>query len=336
MNRMRTSDDPDTQRKAFEASWRMAAKAIALQRIDGLKVRCPSCRKLGYAVSKWVQGIRVKPLYVVHTNGDGYFKPCALDDGQAKCVRDAVGLTSRDVLKILRMGRPFVLFSGGSDSLCLLQYVLKLSAKTGIEVTALHADTTAGLPQVERYVKSVCKKLGVRLVVVRPPRDYFELAKRWGIPGVRARWCCETLKIAPIRRYLATIEGPKVVLDGIRAAESNLRATYVPVWYHPSFRCISASPIFYWSDKKVDSRVRESGLPLSPSYAMGTSGECWCGAYKCRADFEGLLRVSPEIFDKLVKVEDAQKGRFTFLFEDGKRVPLRAVKKAVAAKRSNP
>ena len=139
---------------------------------------------------------------------------------------------------------------------------------------------------------------------------------------MRSRWCCETLKIAPMRRFLATVDGPKVIYDGIRAAESPARAKYVPIWFHPAFRCISVSPVFGWPDGKVTSYVRRAGLPPNPTGEIGTSGECWCGAYKCRADFEALLDIHPDIFDKLVGVEEAQRGKYTFLYENGARVPL--------------
>jgi 3'-phosphoadenosine 5'-phosphosulfate sulfotransferase (PAPS reductase)/FAD synthetase len=125
-----------------------------------------------------------------------------------------------------------------------------------------------------------------------------------------------------MRRFLQGVEGPKVVFDGIRAAESRLRATYVPVWYHPSFRCISASPLFGWSNEKVVRFIEDGGLPLSPVAGIGTSGECWCGAYKGKADFEALLKIHPEIFNKLVTVEKAQRGKYTFIYEDGERIPL--------------
>jgi hypothetical protein len=36
--------------------------------------------------------------------------------------------------------------------------------------------------------------------------------------------------------------------------------------------------------------------------------------------------VHPEIFDRLVDVEKAQKGRYTFLYENGKRVPLKSLR----------
>jgi 3'-phosphoadenosine 5'-phosphosulfate sulfotransferase (PAPS reductase)/FAD synthetase len=324
---VRAKNKEKRKNNGYDAAWEDVAKIIAAKNLQGLRVYCSKCHRSGTLTSKWIKGTPIKPLYISHTNGNGYFKACQLDQEQAKSVRKKINIGRDDVLKLLRMGKGFMLFSGGKDSLCLLEYMRRLADYTGKKITALHVDTTAGFPEVEQYVAKVCKKLNVPLVTLRPHRDYFETAKRWGIPGVRSRWCCNTLKVAPLRRFLATIEGPKVIFDGIRAAESNIRATYVPVWFHPAFRCISVSPIFGWSDDKVKNYIRRYNLPKSPADELNTSAECWCGAYKCRADFEALLEIHPEIFDKLVDVEKAQRGKYTFIFENGKRIPLATLKK---------
>ncbi len=318
---------------AYDSAWQVASKAIAERGLAGLQIRCPACHRRGTVVSKWIPKIPVKPLYVVHANGNGHFKACALLGEEADAARKKVRISYDDVTKAMRLGKPFVLFSGGRDSVCTLEYLRRIANSLGKELTAIHADTTAGFPEVEKYVKTICKKLKVPLVTVRPHRDFFDLAKKWGIPGVRSRWCCSTLKIAPIKKYLATVEGPKVVFDGIRAAESFLRAKYVPVWFHPTFRCISVSPIFGWSDQKIDRYFEQRNLPQNPTAKLGSSGECWCGAYKSRRDFEDLLRLHPEIFDKLMAVEKAQRGTYTFVYEKGTQVPLKTVK-AQARKRN--
>lgn len=68
--------------------------------------------------------------------------------------------------------------------------------------------------------------------------------------------------------------------------------------------------------------IRRQNLPESPAVRLNTSAECWCGAYQGREDFEALLSMHPEIFDKLLAVEKAQRGKYTFLFENGQRIPL--------------
>jgi 3'-phosphoadenosine 5'-phosphosulfate sulfotransferase (PAPS reductase)/FAD synthetase len=307
---------------SFDEAWAEAATLVASKGLRGLTVKCPACHRKGTAFSKWVRGVREKPLYVCHINRGGCLDACQLTREDAASVKKDLSILGEDVVKLIRLGRPFALFSGGKDSLCLVARMRKLAKAAGRDLTAVHAETTAGFPEVETYVQTVCKQLGVPLTVVHPHRDFFETAKRWGIPSPRSRWCCETLKVAPMRRYLQTIDGTKVIFDGIRAAESTGRAKYTPVWYHPTFRCISVSPIFYWSDQQINQYIRRENLPESPAVRLNTSAECWCGAYQGKDDFESLLSMHPEIFDKLLEVENAQKGKYTFLFEKGQRIPL--------------
>jgi hypothetical protein len=62
------------------------------------------------------------------------------------------------------------------------------------------------------------------------------------------------------------------------------------------------------------------------------SAECWCGAYQGREDFEALLGIHPGTFDKLVDVERAQRGKYTFVFENGKQVPLVQIRAQATAR----
>jgi 3'-phosphoadenosine 5'-phosphosulfate sulfotransferase (PAPS reductase)/FAD synthetase len=318
---------PVVRSTAFEKAWLAAAREVAAKNLHGLTAKCPVCGRLGLAFSKWIKGAIQKPLYLCHPQNSEIMDTCELDQHQARQVKDCISIKRDDVRKLLRIGTPFVLFSGGKDSLCLLEYMRRIAGAGGKKIIAIHADTTAGFPEVEVYVRRVCRDLGVKLHVVHPERDFFETAKRWGIPSPRSRWCCETLKVAPIRRFLGGIAGPRVIFDGIRAAESSMRSTYTPVWYHPAFRCLSVSPIFYWSDAKIASYISRLGLPQSPVAELNMSGECWCGAYKGRHDFEALLEVHPEIFDRLVEVERAQKGDYTFIYDRGHQVPLEVIRR---------
>jgi len=319
--------NPDGMRsRGYDAAWWQAATRVASVSLSGLTIACPACHHEGVLFSKWQRGSGEKPLFVIHRNGGTSSEVCPVAAEDTLRARSQVRISAGDVRRAFRLGKPVVLFSGGRDSLCTLEYLRVLYRGQSDGLTALHINTTAGFPEVEEYVERVCEILGVRLVTVRPDRDFFDTAKRWGIPGVRSRWCCKTLKVMPATKYLRQLDGPVVVYDGIRAAESPVRAKYTPIWYHPSFRCLSISPIFSWTDAKVDDYIRLRGLPQSPVRDLGCSAECWCGAYKKRSDFEKLLQVHPEIFDRLVDVEKAQKGRYTFLYENGERVPLKSLR----------
>jgi len=62
--------------KGFDAAWEDAARVVAGKNLRGLQVYCPKCHRSGTLTSKWVKKTPVKPVYICHTNGSGYFKAC--------------------------------------------------------------------------------------------------------------------------------------------------------------------------------------------------------------------------------------------------------------------
>ncbi len=302
--------------------WAQIKEAFGGISLEGLKLRCPRCKENGLVVTRWIKGPQLKPIYIFHIKYGKVRKVCELSEEQTQEIRGKISLLESDIKKLLETKRSFVLFSGGKDSLATLVYLKEIAEKAHSDLTALYVDTTAGLPENTRYVRKVCKYLEINLKVVKPKTDYFTLAKEWGIPSFGYRWCCRELKIKPIEEYLDSIKEPKVVFDGIRAAESNVRKQYIPIWYHPSFKCLSVSPIFYWSDQEVVSLINSNGLPKTLLHSLGTSTECWCGAYKTEADFRKLYELNRDMFYKLAKVEKENKNRYTFLYKNGEKIPL--------------
>ena len=302
--------------------WSPIEESFAGISLKGLKVTCPQCNEKGLVTTRWVKGPALKPIYILHIKWRKTRRVCELTEEQSKSIRGEVSIFESDIKNLLESRRSFVLFSGGKDSIATLAYLKGIAKKGKGDLTAIHVNTTAGLSANTKYVKKVCKYLGVNLEIVRPKIDYFTLVKEWGIPSFKYRWCCRELKIKPIGEYLNKIKEPKVVFDGIRAAESNVRKKYIPIWYHPSFKCLSVSPIFYWSNERVISYVNSDGIPKTFLHSLGTSTECWCGAYKTKTDFEKLYELDRDMFFKLVGVEEESKSGFTFIYEKGQKIPL--------------
>jgi len=316
--------------------WKPIAEALDSLGLRSLRIVCPRCGERGLLISRWIKGPRSKPLYVIHVQRGKIKGVCELSDEQSSKVRGQVPVYESDIRKLLRSRRPFVLFSGGKDSLATSAYLRALARGSSHPITAIYVDTTAGIPQNMRYVRRVSKYLGLRLKIVRPKIDYFTLARDWGIPSFRYRWCCRELKIKPIQQYLATIKEPKVVFDGIRAAESYIRRQYIPIWYHPSFHCLSVSPIFHWSDRRVVSFINRDGIPKTLLHSMGTSTECWCGAYKTESDFRRLYDLDRNLFYKLAGLEQQSKTTYTFLYKKGEKISLRDLEKDILRERNSP
>lgn len=305
-----------------EERWQRTMQELLEMELSGLQIQCPKCGRNGVPSPKWEQGPATKPVYVFHRNGTDKPDMCELDRDEASAFQGNTQLGDEDLGILLSHSAPYVLFSGGKDSLCLLHYLATQAFRIGVQVTALHVNTTAGFPEVTEYVEKTCAALNIPLHVLSPRQDFFTLAKKWGIPSHNSRWCCRELKIRPVMDFLAEVDGPKIVFDGIRWAESWLRAKYLPVWFHPAFSCLCASPILHWSDDDIESYIRQQELPRNPCAELGTSAECWCGAYKTRTDLEQLYLSHPEIFHKLMEVESANRHGFTFVYEDGRRIPL--------------
>lgn len=309
--------------------WVPIEEAFAGISLRGLKVICPKCKELGLVVTRWIKGPTLKPIYILHVKRNKVRKVCELNQEQSNNLREKVSMLESDIKRLLENRKAFVLFSGGKDSLATLVYLKDIAKNVKSKLTAIYVDTTAGLPENTKYVRKVCRYLEISLKVVRPKVDYFTLVKDWGIPSFGYRWCCRELKIKPIKEYLDTIKEPKVLFDGIRAVESNIRKQYIPIWYHPSFKCLSVSPIFYWSDSQVISFINNNGIPRTLLHSLGTSTECWCGAYKTETDFKKLYDLNRDMFYKLVEVEEENKNRYTFIYKNSQKLPLRELEKQI-------
>ena len=312
--------------KGSHVWWKPYSDAFSGISFKGLTVKCPSCDETGIVITRWVKGPKLKPLYVLHRRGR---KICKVTWDQSEKIKSDISISKSDIRSILKKSRSFILFSGGKDSLATLAYLRSLESVSGKELVALYVDTTAGLPKNTEYVKKVCRYLKIGLKILRPKVDYFTLVKKWGIPSFQYRWCCRELKIKPIADYLTTIKGPKVVFDGIRADESRIRKEYLPIWYHPTFKCLSISPIFYWSDQDVVSYIASDGIPKTILHSMGSSTECWCGAYKKETDFRELYELDKDMFRKLARVEKANKNGYTFLYKKGSRISLQDLEERI-------
>jgi 3'-phosphoadenosine 5'-phosphosulfate sulfotransferase (PAPS reductase)/FAD synthetase len=219
----------------------------------------------------------------------------------------------------------YVLFSGGKDSLATLSLVTEACKPLNKKVVAVHADTTVGIPDNLGYVTTACQQLMSELVIVRPKRDYFELAQHKGLPRFGARWCCGELKVKPLSIYFSSQPGSKIILDGIRSEESKIREVMPRMSWHKHFSSYVYHPIKDWTSEQLYSYLAEQNLSLNPLYAKGfrRASECWCGVFKGVAEFKILKDTYPDFFNKLVELEASMRNGSSYLFKNGKKVYLK-------------
>jgi phosphoadenosine phosphosulfate reductase len=219
----------------------------------------------------------------------------------------------------------YVFFSGGKDSLAVLSLAKK--ALSGVE--AIHVDTTVSIPKNLKYVRSVCKELGVKLHIVRPEKTFFELAVEKGFPTFRRRWCCDYLKLRPVKKFMCTRNPNRVCFDGQRREESVRRETLPLRQWRDYLGCYLYHPILDWTREDVEDYLKQEGLPINPLYAEGfrRAPECWCGLYKSPEEFLLLKSRYPDFFSSLLKLENSMHNGGSLLYCGGRRVYLRDLDK---------
>lgn len=209
------------------------------------------------------------------------------------------------VKELIKYAQPYVLFSGGKDSLVSLDIVREASEEVGKKVRAVHVDTTISLPDNLSYVEKVCKLLKVELIIVRPEKSYEELAIKKGFPTVGRRWCCYELKVKPLKNFFSKQHELSVIFDGVRANESPRRKEYSRLSYHKLLRHVVFHPILHWTELDVSDYIVRHSLPVNPIYHKGfrRASDCLCPAFKSLKDFLLLRQHYPELFNKLMELE---------------------------------
>lgn len=133
--------------------WKPIEESLLGINIKGIKVICPKCREGGFAITRWVKGPSLKPIFIFHIKNKKVRKICAMNQAQSERIRKKVYVLDRDIRSLLEKRKPFILFSGGKDSLATLAYLKSLTNGSGNNITALYVDTTAGLPENTEYIK---------------------------------------------------------------------------------------------------------------------------------------------------------------------------------------
>ena len=219
---------------------------------------------------------------------------------------------------------PYVLFSGGRDSLATLHLVNKIALEKGVKVVAVHIDTTVMTPGNLKYVRETCRELNVTLKVLRPKEDFFSLVEKWGFPTATRRWCCYHLKIEPMTHFFKSIKKPKVVFDGIRREESPRRRNFPVVGWRKRFEALNCHPIFHWTKQNVLDYIKKFKLKENPLYKIfPRAADCWCTAFKTPEQFKQLKKHYPQFFKKFVEAEAKLKTGGSALFRQGRKIYLR-------------
>lgn len=201
-------------------------------------------------------------------------------------------------------GQVYVAFSGGKDSLVVLDLVRALYP----DVPAVYCDTGLGFPEERQFVQTI-----PNVVTLKPTRSFVQVIRTYGYPLISIdvsnhvykyrhtkrpeyaasllegkfkipyKWrhlldapfqvsdkCCEMMKIRTVRKYEA--QTGRVPFVGLLAAESQKRKSHILVHgcnvFSDTIRPVSR-PIAYWTDQDIWDYIYQRGLAYCPIYDMG-------------------------------------------------------------------
>lgn len=120
-------------------------------------------------------------------------------------------------------------FSGGKDSQAALLWAID---KFGLKkITAIFCDVKWEAGETYQHIDYVFRKSKVKFKILSSKKydGMVDLAKkRKRFPSTTARFCTEELKIYPMVDYILTLTDHIIVVDGIRADESEKRSKMQP------------------------------------------------------------------------------------------------------------
>lgn len=197
--------------------------------------------------------------------------------------------------------KPCIAFSGGSDSLVLLDILYR---KTQARPDLIFCDTGMEFAATISFVKDVADQYGAALHIVKPDNRLPDFWKAHGWPflgKMPARlWtrkhkdmnfgfkldvstCCERLKIRPTRDYIKA-QGFDLTFTGMRGSTDDALRSYRQhkdgyLYQDKPTGVWQCGPLLGWTDSMVRRYTRAHGLPRHPMKDKGmvTTGCTYCG-----------------------------------------------------------
>ena len=195
-----------------------------------------------------------------------------------------------------------VAFSGGKDSIVLLELVYKALSNNFIVV---FGDTKMEFPDTYKLVDIVeqqCKERNIPFYRAASHLDPEDSWRMFGAPSRVLRWCCTVHKAAPqtlkIREVLGKVDYVGADFVGVRAAESLKRSEDEFESYGKKQKGqYSQNPILDWSSAEVWMYIFSHNLPINETYKKGNSraGCLFCPMGGGKSDSMRMLSYPKEI-----------------------------------------
>ena len=209
----------------------------------------------------------------------------------------------------------YVLFSGGKDSLCVLDLVAK-NLESNFKVIYIEPNGNTH-PLCNEYVHYMVEDYyGLDLIHLRSNEDFFELLRQYGYPSCiwyHSRWCLNRLKNQTLRKFQKLKYA--VTFSGMKLSDSSNRNHYISERFFNGMKknkkpyifwgLVSILPIFRFSKNDVWHYIKRNKLPLNPCYKLiNNSGNCVICPYNTFDSMRKIKENAPLFFQKWIKTHE--------------------------------
>jgi len=245
---------------------------------------------------------------------------------------------------------PAVSFSGGGDSMVLLDIILNMGYKPDL----IYADSQMEYGETIKFVKSIAKEKGLKLYIAKHDQTPLETWKKYGYPFLGKQsareWmrrhsqneygfkldvstCCRKMKILPARKKLKEL-GLNCQITGQRGnADDRLRGMRAfkdgVIKFVKADKIYISNPLTGWTDNMVKRYTENHRLKKNPIKERGglTIGCMYCGggAQFTNSGFKILRKTNIKEWEKMINEYGFGKIILAIKYEK----PLWEVKKAV-------
>ena len=163
-----------------------------------------------------------------------------------------------NAIELLKMHEPpegyYVAFSGGKDSIVMLDLI----RKSGVKHESFYNCTTVDPPELVSFIKKEYPDIGWNM----PKMSMWQLILHKGFPPTRVcRYCCSILKESG--------GAGRLVVTGVRRAESSKRAGRRSVEHCSKKNMVTINPIVDWQDEDVWQYIKDNNMAYCLLYDEG-------------------------------------------------------------------
>jgi site-specific DNA-methyltransferase (adenine-specific) len=196
-----------------------------------------------------------------------------------------------------------VQFSGGKDSVAVLNWVKTVNSTLNKEMIALFIETGAEYPCVTAHVIDVCKRMNVPLKILNPRRHILQhYAEKKVFPNVLFRECMHEFIHETTDIYLVGQQKSFALIRGGRKDQqtknSKSRTVTEKAYKGTTFNIIA--PYYALSKEQYEAELEKVRDFMWSGYEKGfIRTACWMCPFQTDQQFEALKNNYPVLWDKM-------------------------------------